>query len=203
MFIIELKLLFCTCLTFRSLSDGFKCQKKMMQLFVLIPVHRNQCQAVICPLFSDIILIFQNIFPRMHLLLKFRKLQTPVSASGSSSLSNSSHLFLFGSPVASSRYTFRCSKRFIAAYCIALMNSYPINSISTTISAVIYFSSNDKEVAFFCEYFSARPVASSQIICVSGSFEPHKINFLIQVREFIIQFLHFILKINIIETYKI
>ena len=68
------------------------------------------------------------------------KLQTPVSASGSSSLSNSSHLFLFGSPVASSRYTFRCSKQFIAAYCISLMNSYPINSINTTISAVIYFS---------------------------------------------------------------
>ena len=47
-----------------------------MQLFILIPVHRNQCQAVICPLFSDIILIFQNIFLRMHLLLKFRNLQS-------------------------------------------------------------------------------------------------------------------------------
>jgi len=32
-----------------------------------------------------------------------------------------------------------------------------------TEKTVIYFSSNDKDVAFFCEYFSARPVASSQI----------------------------------------
>ena len=54
------------------------------------------------------------------------------SYGGDIDIFKSSHLFLFGSPVASSRYTFRCSKRFIAAYCIALMNSYPISSINTT-----------------------------------------------------------------------
>ena len=89
---------------------------------------------------------------------------------GISCLRISSHLFLFGRPVASSRYTFFCSARFCAAVRMARASSMAMSAISPAITANTTFSSWLSAVAFSCEYSSASFVVVSQMSKNSSLF---------------------------------